>query len=109
MQLLNVFTGNSRAAAIFLYRLKRYFARCVWTFLNSFFGHIINATDWKFISLDACVLLVSKYISSFSVGIFFPKDISNLVTLNIFRNIFKKQNDRAMFSDFFEIVLWKKY
>ena len=84
-------------------------SRCFRTFLNSFFEQTIDATDKKFISLDSCVLLVSKHISSFSVGIFSPKDISNLVTLNIFRNIFEKQNDRAMFSDFFEIVLWKKY
>ena len=57
------------------------------TFLNSFCGKMSDVTDRKFISLDPCVLLVSKYISSFSVGIFFPKDKGNLVSLNIFRKI----------------------
>ena len=57
------------------------------TFLNSFCGKTSDVTDRKFISLDSCVLLVSKYISSFSVGIFFPKDKGNLVSLNIFRKI----------------------
>ena len=67
MQLLTVFTGNSRAAAIFLYRLKRYFA-VFSDFFEFVFWQIINATDWKFISLDAFVLLVSEYVSIFSVS-----------------------------------------
>ena len=57
------------------------------TFLNSFCGKMSDVTDRKFISLDSCVLLVSKYIRSFSVGFFFPKDKGNLVSLNIFRKI----------------------
>ena len=43
------------------------------TFLNSFCGQTIHVTRKKFRSVDRCVLLLSEYLSSFSVGVFVPK------------------------------------